>query len=50
MKNIRNKDFNNQGQLEQSLLSLTNEDGKKVKEKDALNNLINKLQKTEDVK
>ena len=43
MKNIRNKDFNNQGQLEQSLLSLTNEDGKKVKEKDALNNLINKL-------
>lgn len=41
-------DLKEQGFLEQTLLSLTNEDGKKIKEKDALEILIKRLQKTAD--
>jgi hypothetical protein len=37
-----------QGFLEQSILSLTNEDGKKIKEKDIIENLIKRLDKMSD--
>ena len=48
MKNMKEKQLQDQGFVEQSLLSLTTDDGKKLKEKDALANLIKKLEKTED--
>ena len=50
MKNYKQKKLQDQGFLEQSLLSLHNEDGKKIKEKDALSNLVSTLEKTEDDK
>lgn len=48
MGNMKDKEWQDQGFLEQSLLSLTNEDGKKLKEKDAFSNLIKRVEKTED--
>lgn len=45
---MENLDLKEQGFLEQSLLSLTNEDGKKIKEKDAFASLISRLGKTHD--
>ena len=48
MKNMKAKKWHDQGYLEQSLLSLINEDGKKVKEKDAISNLIKVLEQTSD--
>lgn len=43
MKNMHEMGLQDQGFLEQSLLSMTNEDGKKLKEKDALEKLIERL-------
>ena len=50
MKNMKDKQLQDQGFVEQSLLSLTNEDGKKLKEKDALANLIKRLENMDDEK
>jgi hypothetical protein len=43
MGEMKNLDLQDQGFIEQSIVSLTNDDGKKIKEKDALNNLIKRL-------
>ena len=48
MQNMKAKKWHDQGYLEQSLLSLINEDGKKVKEKDAISNLVKVLEQTSD--
>ena len=48
MKNIHAKGLQEQGFLEQSLLSMTNEYGKKLKEKDAFEKLVDRLKKMDD--
>jgi hypothetical protein len=47
MKCMRDMNLQEQGFLEQSLLSLTNEDGKKLKEKDVFGSLVKQLEKTD---
>lgn len=48
MKNMHAMGLQEQGFLEQSLLSMTNEDGKKIKEKDAFDKLVERLSKMDD--
>lgn len=48
LESMEGKQLKNQGFLEQSLLSLTNEEGKKVKEKDVYANLVSQLEKTKN--
>jgi hypothetical protein len=48
MKNMHAKGLQDQGFLEQSLLSMTNEDGKKLKEKEAFEKLVDRLSKMDD--
>ena len=46
LDSMEKKQFKKQGFLQQSLLSLMNEEGKKLKEKDLLSDLVSTLQKT----
>jgi len=45
---MESQQLKSQGFVEQSILSLTSEEGKKLKEKDALASLISQLEKTQD--
>ena len=46
LDSMEKKQFKKQGFLQQTLLSLMNEEGKKLKEKDLLSDLVSTLQKT----
>ena len=46
LDSMEKKQFKKQGFLQQSLLSLMNEEGKKLKEMDLLSDLVSTLQKT----
>jgi hypothetical protein len=45
---MESQQLKNQGYVEQSTLSFTSEDGKKLKEKDVLSSLISQLENTKD--